>query len=422
VDFSKADKTTRNLKPKAAAYTTALGDGILCRVAPNGTKTLELRARLNGTVQRFRLGHYPATTITEAAGKAAEYRAMLKNGMSPKVAEQRAAGADLPRNLREAADRFIEGHLAIKAGAGWGHEAKRIIKSDVLPTLGHFPLQQLQRTDLTTLIESKARALRAKGRKGIAANRLAAVVSKFMRWCAMQGWVGHDLGTNLPKPAAEKAKDRVLSGEETGVFWNALTEAATTSGPILQPHARIMQLLAITGARCSEITTLTVADIDLKAGNISITDAKNDASNRTLPMAPAARAIIEARITEVGEGLLFPGPRAGKVIASNEISRTCRKLLKRLKLAPFTPHDLRRTAISIMAEDGIDGDIRRRITGHQAPDVHGRVYDRALRLDDMRRALAMIEGTYATAATKAAANAHADNVVPMVTTKPKRKA
>lgn len=422
MDFSKADKTTRNLKPRATAYTTALGDGILCRVSPNGTKVLELRARLNGTVQRFRLGHYPATTITEAAGKAAEYRALLKNGMSPKVAEQRAAGADLPRNLREAAERFIEGHLAIKTGRRHSAEVRRIIETEVLPTLGAHPLQQLTRTDLTTLIEAKARAMRAKGMKGVAANRLAAALGKLMRWSAQQGWVSYDLGSNLPKPAAEKAKDRVLTGDEAGAFWNGITEAASTPGPILQPHARIMQLLAITGARCSEITNLTAADIDLKAGNISITDAKNDASNRTLPMAPATRAIIEAQIAEVGEGLLFPGTRAAKVIASNEISRTCRKLVKRLKLSPFTPHDLRRTAISIMAESGIDGDIRRRITGHQAPDVHGRVYDRALRLDDMRRALAMIEGTYATAATKAAANAHADNVVTMVTAKPKRKA
>ena len=121
------------------------------------------------------------------------------------------------------------------------------------------------------------------------------------------------------------------------------------------------------------------------------------------------RAIFEAALSEPREQrqqLLFPSPRAGKVIPSNEISRSARDLVKKLEHAPWTPHDLRRTAISIMAEAGVDGDIRRRITGHQAPDIHGRVYDRAQRLDDMRAALLVIEVAYATAAT-----AKADNVL-----------
>lgn len=404
MDLNKADRTLRTLKPRAAAYTQAIGDGILCRVSPNGTRVLELRARLNGTLQRFRLGHYPATTISEAAAKAADYRAMLRNGMSPKIAEQRAAGHDLPRNLNEAASRFIKGYLEIKAGETWAAEAARLLRQEVLPKLGAHPLGQLHRTDFTALIEDKARALRAKGKKGIAANRLAAVLSKFLGWCAQQGWVTGDLGSRLPKPAKEQAKDRILSASdsnnELGVIWSALAEAA--DGPILPSHARIMQLLAITGARCSEITNLTTADVDLKAGTIAITDGKTDASNRVLPMTPVTRAIIEARVAQVGQGLLFPGPRLGRLIASNEISRTCRAMVKRLKLSPFTPHDLRRTAISIMAEAGIDGDIRRRITGHQAPDIHGRVYDRALRLEEMKAALLKIENAYAAAATAAA--------------------
>jgi hypothetical protein len=65
-----------------------------------------------------------------------------------------------------------------------------------------------------------------------------------------------------------------------------------------------------------------------------------------------------------------------------------------------------------MAEAGIDGDIRRRVTGHQAPDIHGRVYDRALRLEDMRKAMLVIEHWYAAAANKAAAS-KTDNIVTM---------
>lgn len=411
MDLSRADRTLRNLKPRPKSYAVALGNGVLCRVAPSGLRTLELRARLHGVTQRLQLGFYPATTIAEAAAKAAEFRAKLKQGLNPKVEMRRAASADIPRNVAEAAARFIDGHLSIKTRERWAKEATRIIKSDIVPVIGRYPLAQIQRSDLTSLIEAKARALRAKGGKGTMANRVVAVVSKLFGWCAQQGWLSAELARNLPKPAVETAKDRVLSVtpllNEAGELWNLLAQGDT--GPIPRVHARVLQLLALTGCRCSEVTSLATATVNLEAGTFTIANGKTQASNRSLPLTPAMRAIFEAAMAEPreqGQQLLFPSPRAGKVIPSNEISRSARDLVKELEHAPWTPHDLRRTAISIMAEAGVDGDIRRRITGHQAPDIHGRVYDRAQRLDDMRAALLVIDVAYATAAT-----AKADNVL-----------
>jgi integrase len=414
MDLSRADRTLRNLKPRPKSYAVALGNGVSCRVAPSGLRTLELRARLHGVTQRLQLGFYPATTIAEAAAKAAEFRAKLKQGLNPKVEMRRAASADIPRNVAEAAARFIDGHLSIKTRERWAKEATRIIKSDIMPVIGRYPLAQIQRSDLTSLIEAKARALRAKGGKGTMANRVVAVVSKMFGWCAQQGWLSAELARNLPKPAIETAKDRVLSAapqlNEAGALWNMLARRVRSdTGTIPLVHARVLQLLAITGCRCSEITNLTIAAVNLNSGVVTIANGKTQASNRSLPLTPTMRAIFEAALSEPREQrqqLLFPSPRAGKVIPSNEISRSARDLVKELEHAPWTPHDLRRTAISIMAEAGIDGDIRRRITGHQAPDIHGRVYDRAQRLDDMRAALLLIEVAYATAAT-----AKADNVL-----------
>lgn len=406
MDLSKADRTLRNLKSKSTAYTVALGDGISCRVAPNDTKTLELRARLHDKLQRFKLGHYPATTITTAVAKAAEIRAQLKEGMNPKVEQQRAAAGDIPRNVKEAADRFVAEHINVMARDRWRVEATRIIDIEILPALGSYPLQQLRRTDLTALVDKKAAALRKAEKRGIMANRLAAVLGKLFTWCADKGWLSSDLGRRLPKPAKEQPRDRALTPEEAGALWNLLAECATAEGPILRVHARVLQLLAITGARCSEITGLTTATVDLKAGTFTISNGKNASSNRTLPLTPAARAVIEAALAEPreeGQDLVFPSPRVGGRIASNEISRSARDLVTLLKHTRWTPHDLRRTAASVMADAGIDGDVRRRVTGHQAPDVHGRVYDRALRLEAMREGLLVVERWVLAAASAEAA-------------------
>ena len=425
MDLNKADKVLRNLKPRGEAYAVALGDGMSCRVAPNGLKTLELRARLHGKVQRFRVGFYPGTTVSEAVAKAAQYRSLMKQGLHPLVAEQRASGGgSVPRNVSEAATRFCDGYLGEKVGQRWAREATRYINVEVLPVIGHYPLQQIHRSDLAALIEGKARALRQrKNARGTAANRLSAVVIKLFGWCAQQGWVSRDLSSGLPKPVKEEAKERALSAadgaNEAGALWAALQAAAssstTTAGAVSPVHARVLLVLALTGARCSEITALTTDDINLEAGTIRITDGKTAASRRTLPMTPAARSVIEAQLAlprAKGQQLLFPSPRAGIVIRSSEISRAGRALVAMLKLPSFTPHDCRRTAITVMAEAGIDGDIRRRVTGHQAPDIHGRVYDRALRLEDMRKAMLVIEHWYAGAANKAAAS-KTGNVVTM---------
>jgi integrase len=94
------------------------------------------------------------------------------------------------------------------------------------------------------------------------------------------------------------------------------------------------------------------------------------------------------------------------------VSRAARKIVKALGHQPWTPHDLRRTVVSIMAELGIDGDIRRRVTGHQAQDVHGRVYDQANRQNAVRAALLQVE-QYVTEAARTVQE-YPDKVIKLV--------
>ena len=49
------------------------------------------------------------------------------------------------------------------------------------------------------------------------------------------------------------------------------------------------------------------------------------------------------------------------------------------------------TLATVLAEKGVSGDVARRITGHVATDIHGRVYDRAARREDMKAALSLME-------------------------------
>lgn len=65
-----------------------------------------------------------------------------------------------------------------------------MLRQDVLPKLGIYPLAQLYKADLARVISNKANALKAAKRRGTAANRLRAVLSKFCDFCEEQGAVG----------------------------------------------------------------------------------------------------------------------------------------------------------------------------------------------------------------------------------------
>lgn len=413
MDLNKADKLLRNLKPKARAYAVTIGGGIECRVLANGLRVLELRARLNGgNPKRWRLGEYPAMTISDAALKASAFRAELKAGRDPEISElQRHADTNVPATVKEAAVRFVAEHVRAKNRASWAAEVERLLDVELLPELGHYPLQQVRLADVTAVVQKKFReGLKAK-QKGIAANRLAAAASSFFNWCSGQGWLPAATRWAVPKPAPEEARERILSATEIGTAWLLLEECRSGQGPIPAVHADILQLLALTGARVSEVASLTAQSFDAPNGLLTILGGKTKSSNRSIPLPPLARAIVDRAIAgKPKDALLFPSPRAGKLIPSNEISRSGRLINEVLGHAGWTPHDLRRTAISVMAEADVDSEVRRRISGHLPKDVHGKTYDRASRLEAMRAGLLGVERWITVAATNVA-NEPSPNVI-----------
>ena len=213
MDLRTADLKVRNAKPKAVAYDLALGSGLSARIAADGlTKTLYWRGKLEGRVIRVRLGAYPAKTVSEAAADAAEVRSAARNGVDPNLKARRAAaGSDLPKSVRDAATRFENEHLGVETGAAWGAEAKRILRKDILPTIGAFLLTDVDRSALTTLVAKKAKDLKKGKRTGVAANRVAAVLGRFFSFCYDKGWIAISPAIRLPKPVSEVKRDRVLS-------------------------------------------------------------------------------------------------------------------------------------------------------------------------------------------------------------------
>ena len=90
MDYRAADLKLRNAKPKAANYEISLGGGLSARIAADGSaKTIYWRGKNDGRVIRVKLGNYPATTVREAADRALETHVAVKNGVDPNLKARR---------------------------------------------------------------------------------------------------------------------------------------------------------------------------------------------------------------------------------------------------------------------------------------------------------------------------------------------
>ena len=405
MDLRAADRTIRNAKPRDMGYDLPLGGGLSARIAADGsTKTIYWRGKVSRHVVRVKLGNYPALTMIAAHAKALDIRSMVKNGEDPTLkARRKKAGTNVPTLVREAADRFIKEHLKVRIGTGWAAEAERILNVDILPKLGAYRLDDIRRADLTSLAAEKAAGLRKVGKKGTAANRLTAVLGKFLGFCADQGWIEVNPAARLPKPVDETRRDRTLTGDEIAALWTALDAACKGAGLVPPSFARVLTALLLTGCRASEITNLRRGAFDPNAGTIEIEGGKTDASRRKLPIGPMALAVLaeamnaapEAGTTDDAanptDAMLFPAPRSKDIIGSSEISKAARTLVAKLGHKSWTPHDLRRSLVTQLHEAGVDEGIVRRIAGHVGSDVHASTYDRSRQLEKIRDAFLVYE-------------------------------
>ena len=214
MDFKKLDLKVRNLRSKDARYDVALGNSVVVRVAATGGKSFVLKALIGDKQQRLALGSYPATGVRVAFDKAEALKAQIRDGLDPRVAERRKEqGTEAPRTLAEAAERYIAEHVKAKNSAAWAAESERMLRQDVLPRLGLYPLAQLTKSDLSAVISKKAADLKAAKRRGTAANRLRAVLSKFCGFCEESCPVDSIVETHIHEYHGEKRGDLYFTKE-----------------------------------------------------------------------------------------------------------------------------------------------------------------------------------------------------------------
>jgi integrase len=148
--------------------------------------------------------------------------------------------------------------------------------------------------------------------------------------------------------------------------------------------------LLLAGPRVSELCRLEEAAVDLAARRVLMPRVKTDASERTVPLVPSLHEILLAARAEreVHGGPAFPTRNGTRQQPDNIRSRLLASVRERANellaereqppIGHMTPHTLRRTFASILAEVGVPPRRAMYLLGHTDPTLTMRVYQQVL--------------------------------------------
>lgn len=186
--------------------------------------------------------------------------------------------------------------------------------------------------------------------------------------------------------------DVLVSKVRRRVLWD-VEPAARSRNEI--PRRAICATLALAGLRNLELCLLDGEHMDFAAGRIRVPRVKSDASERVVPMVPALREILLEHRAEHPYGLgapVFPTSNDTRNTTHNirrhvidPVRARANELLVeagRPAIRTLTPHTLRRTFASILAECNVPPRRAMYLLGHTDPTLTMAVYQQVLDLGD----------------------------------------
>lgn len=394
------DPTIRNLKPGKSPYydCLAIGEpGFGLRVFPTGGKSFFHQYKVDGEKHFMTFGSYPEMSLKLARelyqANITQIRALRRgsaDGVNPvaekkrkkeqRIAEEAARSRAL--SVEELCTDYIEKHA--KAFKRSWKEDERILQREVIPLLGKRKAQDLIKRDVIVLLEG----IIDRGSPGMANNTFK-IIRKMLNYAVEKDILPYSCATGVKLPAPLNSKERVLTQEEIKQFWNNLDDVAMTDDV-----KAALKLILLTAQRPGEVVGMHTNDIDENWWTIPADRqeqdgkgrAKNKKSHRVY-LTETVQDIIAEQIDRVKSsrdipsetaysGYIFPSRHKKKVqsVDRHAVSRAVARniafpltdtkgrplyqkngqpaTVNKLEVDDFTPHDLRRTAATFMAQAG----------------------------------------------------------------------
>jgi integrase len=364
------DTAIRALKPKATRYSKTDERGLVLEVFPTGGMLWHYRYRLNGKQERVTLGRYPALSLKLARAERDKRETLVAQGQSP-AAQKRLAkqGAAPDTNVAEFGERFFRDVVAKDRRDLT--IPRRYFDKSIVPAIGTKAVRDVTTEDVRAIIWRK----KDEGFDAAAGN-IRSVLKRLFDYAQTVGLVSTNPVLALPMRHVHKAKarERALSTDEIRTFLKAAFESN-----IRRQFKIGLHLILLTMVRKSELLLARWEQVDFEQAewHIPAEHSKTGKPHIVFLSRQAIALFRELHALAGGSELVMPGRGSlTKPFAHNAINTALKTALQGQDIPAFTIHDLRRTASTLLHENGWPSDVVEKALNHTIGGVRG-VYNRA---------------------------------------------
>ena len=356
--------------------------GFGLKVTPAGRKVYLIQYRVGGRTGRTRrvtIGRHGVLTPEQARTEAKRLLGTVAAGRDP--AEEKRAVTDRPK-LGPVLDQFLADHVDTKRKASTAREYRRITGLYIEKTLRRKKIAEIEQSDIEDLhISMKDKPYQA--------NRTLAVLSKFFNWCEHQNFrPQHTNPCRHIERYPEEGRERYLKPAELARLGEALAAAEANESPFVIAAIR---LLALTGARLSEILTLRWEDVQFDEACLPLPDSKS--GKKEIHLNPPALEVLTPLPRIDGNPYVITGRRKGAHLVN--IQKPWRRIRHAAGLDDVHIHDLRHSFASVAATSGQSLIVIGALLGHTQPQTTSRYAH--LAADPLREANDAVGGKIADA-------------------------
>lgn len=357
------------------------------------------KSPVDGRMRQIKIGEWPVLSIAAAAVEWERLRDQRNAGNDPALSKRQALGTvavmvqqgALP-TVGEVCAAYLKGHVEHNRKSKGAAEVARMFRT-MIGDLAELPAAELTRERAFTKIDSF---------------RHIPVQASKLRLELGAAWdYALDAG-KLPESAPNwwrqimrgrlRSNGKRIQGQPTGTVKRFLSDAEAGAVINWLPNFSrnvedALTLYLWTATRGAEIGAMEGREITEEPDGLwwTVPKAKTknarheNATDLRVPLIGRAEAIVRRRLDRYGKGWLFPaeknGPMQQKVFGQSvhfhmPYSETRPKQVRpRLTVTHWAPHDLRRTARTMLAALGCPYEVGEAIIGHMLPGVGG-VYNR----------------------------------------------
>lgn len=326
------------------------------RVTSSGRKTFFLRYVIGRKHRRFKLGTYPAMSLSGARRKALCLVNDTNDGADPQEEKKRSRKAETVNDLFDIYFTYKDGRISAETLKNFQGMHRREIKG----TFGELKATSLRKTEVVPILESVA------SRAPTMSNRIRELILAVFNHSVSRGLLEFNPLSKIPKFGINPVGERYLSKTELRFYLDAVD-----SLPIVEQT--YFRLLLYLGMRSGELSRLEWRFIDDDMLAIPSSHQKSKKPLR-IPLVSQLHEVFELLRTATGTSkFMFPSPDETK--PRQAFYKFHRRLIRLMGSEHFELRDIRRTAETHMRQIGCLGDIVSLLLGHNTSGLR-RHYDK----------------------------------------------